>query len=212
VIHLIELTFNVEDNQECIFSTYTDSYHSYMDFSQNDKFNEKELEKLLNNLVASCKIEYEKEVAALGVVVDPNLEEKINELNGNPGANSRMSEGVSRNGYQGPLDKLNAYLAKFNPETYRDIEVKEGKVYFSFAVYTMIYHSFISIDDLKNNVSIAQGNAFGDPQIRMRCNDDRKCFYSNYSNDYTDHFRFFSTTVEDLSELDTLLKDFIQAL
>ena len=114
--------------------------------------------------------------------------------------------------YQEELTSLNAYLKKFNPETYRDIEVKDGKVYFGFAVYTKIYQSYIDINELKQNTIVLKANSFGNDEIKIFCKEEKKCFYSTYSNSEADHFRFFSNTEKDLSMMERLIKEFIAAL
>ncbi|MGG9972280.1 hypothetical protein ACQ33O_10845 [Ferruginibacter sp. SUN002] len=114
--------------------------------------------------------------------------------------------------YKSELKKLNAYLKVFNPETYRDIEVKDSMVNFKFQYYTQIYTSSISIRDLKQNTTVLKGSTLGEDEIKIKCKGENKCFYSNFSNDYTDHFRFFSSTVKDLTEIERLVNKFVKSL
>jgi len=114
--------------------------------------------------------------------------------------------------YQEELTSLNAYLKTFNPDTYRDIEVKAGKVYFGFAVYTMVYQSSIDINELKQNTIVLTGEFFGTDEVKILCKEEKKCFYSTYSKGDVDHFRFFSNTAQNLSKMERLLKEFISAL
>jgi hypothetical protein len=119
------------------------------------------------------------------------------------------------NAYQVPLQKLNEYLKTFNAETYRVIEVKNGKVYFAFFVYGTIYKSSIDISELKNNTIITIGKSVGSfktDQVKISCKSESKCFYSTYSNGNTDHFRFFSHSVNDFTKMEQLVNDFIKAL
>lgn len=130
-------------------------------------------------------------------------------------ANENTSSTSSNKNYTEPLKKLNEYLKTFNAETYDKVEVKDDKVYFYFKVYTMVYNSSISINDLVQNTTILNANAigeFGSNEIKILCKNDGKYFYSTYSKGNADHFRFFSNTVKDLSTIELLVKDFVKAL
>jgi hypothetical protein len=130
-------------------------------------------------------------------------------------ANENTSSTSSNKNYTEPLRKLNDYLKIYNAETYRDIEVKDGKVYFAFFVYGAKYTSSIDISELKNNTIITIGKSVGSSvvdEVKIFCKGGSKCFYSTYSNGKTDHFRFFSHTVKDFTKMEQLLKEFIKAL
>lgn len=114
--------------------------------------------------------------------------------------------------YKSKLKKLNEYLQVFNPKTYRDIEVKDSMVYFRFEYYTQIYQSSISIKELKQNTVVVKGSTLATDEIKIKCKGANKCFYSNYSNDNVDHFRFFSDTEKDLTKMEELLNNFIKSL
>ena len=110
---------------------------------------------------------------------------------------------------------MNEYLKTFNAETYRDVEVKDSKVYFAFFVYGAKYNSSIDISELKNNTIITIGKSVGSSvvdEVKISCKGGNKCFYSLYSNSSADHFRFFSHSVKDFTKMEQLLKDFIKAL
>lgn len=129
--------------------------------------------------------------------------------------NNSSNNKTSTSNYSEPLKKLNEYLKTFNAETYRDIEVREGKVYFAFYVYGAIYKSSIDITELKNNTIITIGKSVGSfktDEVKISCKSGSKCFYSTYSNGNADHFRFFSKTVKDFTKMEQLIKDFIKSL
>jgi hypothetical protein len=129
--------------------------------------------------------------------------------------NNSSNKQTSTSNYSEPLKKLNEYLKTFNKETYREIEVKEGKVYFTFYVYGAIYKSSISINELKNNTIITIGKSVGSfktDEVKISCKGGSNCFYSTYSNSGADHFRFFSNNVKDFTNMEQLVKDFIKAL
>ncbi|MBK9791713.1 MAG: hypothetical protein IPP60_01065 [Sphingobacteriales bacterium] len=130
-------------------------------------------------------------------------------------ANENTSSTSSNKNYTEPLKKLNEYLKTFNAETYKNVEVKDGKVYFGFFVYGANYNSSIDINELKNNTIITIGKSVGSSvvdEVKISCKGSSKCFYSTYSNGNADHFRFFSQTVKDFTKMEQLLKDFIKAL
>ena len=130
-------------------------------------------------------------------------------------ANENTSSTSSNKNYTEPLKKLNEYLKTFNAETYRDVEVKDNKVYFAFFVYGAKYNSSIDISELKNNTIITIGKSVGSSvvdEVKISCKGENKCFYSLYSNSSADHFRFFSHSVKDFTKMEQLLKDFIKAL
>lgn len=114
--------------------------------------------------------------------------------------------------YKSSLKALNEYLKVFNPETYRDIEVKDSTVHFKFVYYTQVYETRIGIKELKQNTTVGKVNFFGTDEIKIICNNKSKCFYSNFSKENVDHFRFFSKTVNDLSKIEELVSKFIKSL
>ena len=114
--------------------------------------------------------------------------------------------------YKSKLKTLNEYLKVFNPKTYRDIEVKDSMVYFKFEYYTQIYQSSISIRELKQNTIVVKGSTLATDEIKIKCKGDSKCFYSNFSKGYIDHFRFYSDTVKDITKMEEVLNKFIKSL
>lgn len=114
--------------------------------------------------------------------------------------------------YKSKLKALNEYLAVFNPETYRDVEVKDSIVYFKFVYYTQIYETRIGIKELKQNTTVGKVNFFGKDEIKIICNNKSKCFYSSFSKENVDHFRFFSNTENDLTKMEDLVNKFIKSL
>lgn len=225
-----KVIMNCLNNKECVYSTYTDSYHNNFSFSQTKDFNTSELITLLNNLILAYR-NNDKETEKN---TNSNLKSnsKIVEKNSNSTANSerdqKAKERLQNNSniedtennestnsklprnknYVIPLKKLNDYLKIFNPETYKDIEVTDNKVYFGFTYYTKVYKSYIDISELKQNTTIVKGT----DQVKIFCKGGKKCFYSTFSNDYVDHFRFFSNSIKDFTKIEQLLKDFIEAL
>jgi hypothetical protein len=145
-----------------------------------------------------------------------NNKTKDNNLNEDRNALKKVETVSSANkNYQEQLKKLNDYLKTFNAETYRDVEVKDGKVFFGFFVYGAKYNSSIDISELKNNTIITIGKSVGSSvidEVKISCKGESKCFYSLYSKETTNHFRFFSNTIKDFSKMEQLVKDFIKSL
>ncbi|MBK9328802.1 MAG: hypothetical protein IPM95_05645 [Sphingobacteriales bacterium] len=209
-----KVTLDCTDKKECVYSTYTDSYHNSIGFSTTTDFNTKELIDLLNAFLAAYK-------GTSNTITNTTV--STNTLN--PAKTDRQKNARERQQYASSstysqifsdeLKKLNEYLKSFNPETYDKVEVKEGKVYFYFKVYSMVYNSSISISDLIQNTTVQNAKSvgeFGSAEIKIFCKGDKKCFYSTYSNGYADHFRFFSKTVKDLTKMEKLINDFIKSL
>lgn len=112
--------------------------------------------------------------------------------------------------YSTALKNLNDYLKIFNPETYKGVEVKDGKVYFKFNVLGKIYNSYIGINSLKQNTTVIKGT--GQEEVKILCKISAKCFYSEYTNNVVDHFRFYTNSKKDLIKMENLVNDFIKAL
>ncbi len=197
-----KVTIPCKDNEECVFSTYTDSYHSMLSFSQSTDFNTTELINLLDNFVNayngnssstsqsganSARLEREKESPKPITETEPVK--------------------VDRSKYLKSLNALNLYLKTFNPETYGEVEIILDKVYFNFKV-SGPYYSYIPISDLLQKTTVLTMP----DEIKISCNGSSKCFYSSYAKSNTDHFRFFSLTVKDLTKMRQLVDDFINAL
>lgn len=117
--------------------------------------------------------------------------------------------------YTQPLKELNEYLKTFNSATYSNVEVSGKDVIFNFKFSAQLYRSTISISDLINNTTVVKGKSvgsFGTEEIKILCKNGSKCFYSTYSNSTTDHFRFFSNTIKDLTKMEQLVTTFINSL
>lgn len=189
-----KVIINCKTGTDCTYSTYTDSYHAYLQFSQSADFNTGELITLFNNLISALQ--------------------GNSSFSQNTASSERLQKQQERLKYPGPakytkqLDALNTYLKTFNPETYGDVTVTDGKVYFKFIVGSKDYYSSISISDLVQNTSVL----YLTDEIKISCKDNSRCFYSSYLNNNPDHFRFFSKTVKDLTKMKQLAEEFINAL
>ncbi len=207
--------FKCKGDNKCISTDWNENgKEEYSQFTTGNAYNYQELKNLLDNFLASVKgnlpnpsgssttnttnssvSDKEKNAAAIRAQKDKERNQNTSSTNLNQK-------------YTVPLKKLNEYLKTFNSETYRDIEVKDGKVYFAFAVYTMIYKSDIDINELKQNTITVKAA----DEVKIGCKNEGKCFYSTYSKGNADHFRFFSKTVKDLTIMKQLVDDFIKAL
>ncbi|HNL84751.1 MAG TPA: hypothetical protein PKO18_05910 [Chitinophagales bacterium] len=113
--------------------------------------------------------------------------------------------------YEEALKKLNDYLPVFNKDVYKNIEVKDGDVYFYFYVFNELYYSRISIIGLKEKTNLV---AFSkESKVKLVCKNENKCFWSTYADEYKDHFQFFpKDNTEGISTIQKLLDNFIKAL
>lgn len=193
----------------------------YIQFTQSGSFSYQELAELLNNF----RDAFMKTISKSNVLTSTSLDvlaaknrEKSKALNNKldeSQGTSQLKNDINNQKYATPLSNLNLYLKSFNAETYRDVEVKNGKVYFNFFVYGANYNSSIGINELKKNTIITIGNSVGSfkiDEVKISCKGESKCFYSEYSKGTTDHFRFFSHTVTDFTKMKQLIGDFINAL
>jgi len=111
--------------------------------------------------------------------------------------------------YAQALNSLNDYIFKFNNEVFRDIEVKDDKVYFNYVYLGKVYYSTIKIQDLKQNVMFEKSDA---TTLKIKCLSNASCFYSTYNNQTATHFKYFTYSNSDVEKLKSLLQTFIDAL
>jgi len=109
------------------------------------------------------------------------------------------------------LKNLNEYLKIFNPDVYKDVEIKENNIIFNYKVSGAVFSSVMDIAQLKA-ATIKKQISFGANEVRIVCSNESYCIYSHYEDDGTNHFRFYSYTVKDLSTLETLITDLISTL
>lgn len=232
--------FKCKGENKCISTDWkANGTEDYTQFTQSSSYNYQELADLLNNFRdaylgkkqpstnnttisanESREQKSKQRQQTTSKTNDDDLDEDWDALESSAVAlNKSVKEAAATSGtnknYQVPLQKLNEYLKTFNAETYKDVEVKDGKVYFGFFVYGANYKSSIDISELKNNTIITIGKSVGSSvvdEVKISCKGGSKCFYSTYSNGGADHFRFFSHSVKDFTKMEQLLKDFIKAL
>ncbi|MBL0078948.1 MAG: hypothetical protein IPP53_07485 [Bacteroidetes bacterium] len=187
--------------KDCVYSTYTNSYHAQISFSQSTDFNTSTLIALLNELLDAYKNK--------GTQVNiETTKTKPDTTDITIGKILRNQPTRNTNEQIAALKAINDYLKIFNPEVYKNVEIKEGKVVFNFIVYTKIYVSSIDINELKLNTITVRTT----DQVKIGCKNEKKCFYSTYANGNVDHFRFYSNTVKDLSKMEQLVNDLIKSL
>lgn len=229
--------------EACVFSTYTDSYHKEMSFSQSTSFNTEKLISLLNDLVlalndgnifATAKPNTTTDTRAHNLRDSKTIQQVNTLANGNNQTTFDLKSEEQPNekriektyapitsncqlnaAYATELTNLNDFLRTFNPSVYRGVEVKDNMVFFKFAVNRVVYNSSISIEDLTANTLVLQGKSYGaiaDDEIKIVCKNNIDCFYSEYTNDSVDHFRFFTKSANDLPKMKQLLDAFILSL
>jgi len=230
--------FKCKGENKCISTDWkVNGTEDYTQFTQSGSYNYQELADLLNNFrdaylgkkqtstnnstVSANKSREEKakeRQQPTSKTNDDDLDEDWDALEKAAAPLAQVLKESNKNtssNYQPALKNLNEYLKIYNSETYKNVEVKDGKVYFGFFVYGANYKSSIDINELKNNTIITIGKSVGSSvvdEVKISCKGSSKCFYSTYSNGGADHFRFFSHSVKDFTKMEQLLKDFIKAL
>jgi hypothetical protein len=234
-----KVDINCKDNKDCVYSTFTDKNHSSFTFSQNTEFDSKILIGLIDNFlnayngktttdapqniksterIEETKKRLENKVIeetedsedwdalayALGYEEGEDLDESASDLQ------NKTSEASKVQKYAVALQKLNDYLPKFNKEVYKNVEVKNGDVYFHFYVYGAVYSSKISISKLKEMTNVVSSPS--DKKIKIVCKNEANHFYSTYNKSYNDHFQFYSYSVSEFNTIKKLVEDFINAL
>jgi hypothetical protein len=189
------------NEQDCVYSTYTNSYHPQISFSQSTDFNTSILISLLNELLDAYRNKGTQ-------VSSENTKTKPDTTDITIGKILRNQPTRNTNEQIAALKAINEYLKIFNPSVYKNVEIKGGKVVFNFLVNSISYQSSIDINELKLNTTTVRTS----DQVKIGCKNEKKCFYSTYSNGDVDHFRFFSNAVKDLSKMEQLVKDLLNSL
>lgn len=195
---------------KCVYSTITSGYHDYFNFNTGAA-NLTKTETILNNFLTSLKTylnssEYKSTQSVNNKQVDRSAQ--------TPSTRATESA-VNESKYAKALKNLNDYLTTFNSNVYKGVEVKDGKVSFKFFVFGALYSSDISIEDLTKNTIILIGKSAGsttEDEVKILCKGESNCFYSTYSKDKTDHFRFFSYSVKDFALMKQMLEEFVNSL
>ncbi|MCC6515267.1 MAG: hypothetical protein IT275_02830 [Chitinophagales bacterium] len=130
----------------------------------------------------------------------------------NTSTTSTTSKTPDASKYSSKLKALNDYLKIFNPATYKNVNVSNGKVNFDFKIFSKTYTSYIPIDDLVNKTNVVIAKSLTSNEVKIMCKNESDCFYSTYSNDNTDHFRFYSNNIADMTKMKQLVDDFIKSL
>lgn len=234
-----KVDLNCKDNKDCVYSTFTGKYHSSFTFSQNTDFDTKILIGLIDNFLSAYNNKTNTNVSqinkpsqreeeakkrletktsiesndtddwdalayALGYEEGEDLEESESDVQ------NKTTEASKVQKYTAALQKLNDYLPKFNKEVYKNVEVKNGNVYFYFYVYKVEYYSKISISKLKEMTNVAHFPS--EKKIKIVCKNEANHFYSTYNKSYNDHFQFYSYSVSEFNTIKKLVEDFINAL
>jgi hypothetical protein len=230
--------FKCKGNNKCISTDWkVNGTEDYTQFTTGSSYNYQELADLLNDFkdsylqnktttnnnssgtaqnASDIRAQKEKERKQPNSnTTDDNFKKDLNSILDTPREPITKTGNSNSGNHTKPLNDLNEYLKTFNAATYDNVVVKGDSVFFYFKVYSMKYGSSISIKNLKQNTTIINAKSvgeFGKNEIKIFCKDDKKHFYSTYSKDHADHFRFFSNTVKDLTKMEQLVKAFVNSL
>lgn len=205
-----------KNESKCIYSTITGNYHDYFNFQTSTG---KDLDKmfgLLNDFVAALKGKKSDNSSSQLSDAQSDRIQKLKQSGNTSTTTEKVVSNTTTTSTNNPkyakeLKALNDYLKTFNASVYKGAEVKEGKVLFKFSALGE-HTSSIGISELTQNTIVLKATSLGKEEIKIQCKGESDCFYSTYSDDYVDHFRFYSYSVSDLTKMKQLVEDFIKAL
>lgn len=176
-----EVAITCKNGKECVYSTYTDSYHDEMPFSNNgETFNTKELINMLNNVINAYK---------------------------NTGSSSSSSNNTTTSSssvkYKAALDKVNNYLKTFDSGYYGYLEIKDGYLYDRFKSGK---YSKVLISDLDKAVEETPNT-----KVVIKCSGSKECVFSTYTDSYHNQMSFSQDKSFNTKELIDLLNNLIAA-
>ncbi|MCO5233245.1 MAG: hypothetical protein M9888_05875 [Chitinophagales bacterium] len=178
---------------ECVYSTYTNSNHKQMSFSQNSSFNPSTLVDLLNNLVVA--LNNKSSNANLGENKSNNI------LSSNV---KKFTDAEFLAACKSELDELNKFLETFDKGYYGYLEIKDGFLYDRFLAKK--YNS-MPIDSLGYVVIDEEYN-----RVLLDCKNNSNCSFSTFNNKYYDGMSFSQSTSYDKYKLATLINNLVNKL
>jgi hypothetical protein len=191
-----KVSINCIDGRECVFSTYTDSYHGSIGFSQTLSFNTSELITLLDNLIAA----YKKSTGNYKNEAAESSNKTVLTENSKTANNSTATAG----NYQSALKKLNDYLKTFDNGYYGYFEVKDGYIYDRFKAGK--YNKF-KMEDIEGAEIQEQYS-----RVIFKCKGNNKCISTDWKVNGTEDYTQFTTgSSYNYQELAGFLNDFKDA-
>lgn len=184
-----KVVIKCKDNKECVYSTYTDSYHPQFGFSQNESFNTMELSVKLSTLLLSYSLE-------------KDAKQSIKASNENK---TVKNETIAKNT---KLDKaimeFNKYLETFDNGYYRKITEKDGTLYLKFKSGVT---NQIDLRDI-SEVKILNNSSSG-TKVAFMCKDNKNCMYSGWTKSYEEYQCFFTNSQFDPKPMQDLMQNIL---
>lgn len=179
-------------NEKCVYSTYTDAYHTTLDFSQSANFNTSELENLLNNLLKAYKGNNS---------INSNTTNNTNTSNRAVGGGNTATKPTSTHD---ALQALNNFLKSFETR-YQGMEIKDGYLYSNYANAN---YSKAKMSDLGKAIYVKESN-----YAKLPCKSNESCVFSTITKSYHTYFNFTSdkATAADYEKLVNLLDNVVDA-
>lgn len=174
-----------KDDKSCVFSTYTDSYHKYMSYSQSTGFNTSELVTLFNNFINA----YNNKTINNSTSTNSNI--------------TNQTKGELLTKLENTSSELNDFLSKLDNGRYKGIEVKDGYIISHYQNWQSSKAKIEDIDYVKANTEYNY--------VKLACKGDAKCVYSTITSGYHDYFNF-NTGAANLTKTETLLNNFLTSL
>jgi hypothetical protein len=197
-----KVSMDCTGGKDCVYSTYTDSYHKNVGFSQTADFNTSELITLLDNLIAACK-ETDNNSASESAA-EKRKAESLKSKNAIISSSSSSAANTTPGNYQTALKNLNDYLKTFDNGYYGYFEVKDGYIYDRFKAGK--YNKF-KMEDMEGAVIQEQYK-----RVIFKCKGDNKCISTDWKeNGKEDYTQFTTGSAFNYQQLADLLDNFRDA-
>lgn len=188
------------DGKSCVYSTYTDSYHSTISFSQSAYFNKSELVGLLNNLLTAYK-RSQREDKPDNTSEETNIDNHLSNVDIPNASNNSTDEYATKlEKANKALSDLNEFLPSLDNGRYAGMEVTDG--YF-ISHFTNGGYSKAKIEDI-DRVEINTVYNFA----KLACKGNNNCVHSSITNGNHDYFNF-NASGANLTKVETLLNNLL---
>ena len=168
-----------KNNDKCIFSTYTDSYHDYLSLSQSNSFDRTVLIDLFNDFITA----YNSNNSNSKTTTNTNSGTTRGAISGGS-SSSKSTSTVSTTSTESALKELNEFLKTFDTR-YKGMEIKNGYLYSN---YDNSNYSKALISNMGKATYNKQYN-----YVKLPCKNGDECVYSTITKKYHDYFNFTSS-------------------
>ncbi|TWI85606.1 hypothetical protein IQ13_0769 [Lacibacter cauensis] len=195
-----KIAITCKQNTDCVFSTFTNSYHNEFAFSETGGNNIHKLRTLLTEFISTYTgNNFDRYKSNMNVLESNPAGKQQNEPQKNTGVNSTVLYDNLKNAF----DAFNAHVVKLDGGRYWGLEVKDGYLY---SYYGDNKYSKAKLEDIDYVSANKQYN-----YVKLGCAGNRKCVYSTITGSYHDYFNFNSGP-STIDQTTLLLNNFLTAL